>query len=239
MAIPWKAIEKEYITTNISQRQLAKKYGISVPALSNHATAEGWVQRKEEFALSVVSRMNAQNGGLASDKDGWFSIEIGSRKDEKARQKFLRYALAAKNIPEYDQTDPVQVKNRVDSYFEFCNTNDIPPSPAGMARWLKTTARRLEKWRDGEYRKVTHQPIIEEAYNKIHEDLTNRLQNGSINPASGIFLLKNWFGYKDQQDIKVEQKNPMGELQNIDDLRKRIENCIVVEPEELTPVEQD
>lgn len=229
MAIPWEEIEKEYVETNISQRKLAGKYGISIVALNSHATAGDWKKKKEEFTATVMARMNEPQTGLAPVNDGWFHVEITCKKDEKARQKFMKYALAAKNIPKYDTSDPVQVKNRVDSYFVFCNENDVPPSPPGLARWLKINSSTLSTWRDGDFRKSTHQDIIEEAFLKIHEDLANRLQNGSISPPSGIFLLKNWFGYKDQQDIKVEQKNPLGELQDPETLRKRIEGCIVVD----------
>ena len=35
-------------------------------------------------------------------------------------------------------------------------------------------------------------------------------QNGKINPASGIFILKNHFGYRDVQDLVLEPKQPHG-----------------------------
>ena len=37
------------------------------------------------------------------------------------------------------------------------------------------------------------------------------MMNGQINPASGIFLGKNHFGYKDVQDLVVQPKQPLGE----------------------------
>lgn len=35
------------------------------------------------------------------------------------------------------------------------------------------------------------------------------MQSGKINPASGIFIGKNMFGYKDTQDVVVTPNNPL------------------------------
>lgn len=59
--------------------------------------------------------------------------------------------------------------------------------------------------------------------------MVNRVQVGAISPPSGIFLLKNWFGYKDVQDVVVTPKNPLGELQNPEELRRRIEGTVIID----------
>ena len=53
--IDWKPIKTEYITTNIGQRALAKKYGISLTVLSNKSIAEGWVAERKKYADRCVS----------------------------------------------------------------------------------------------------------------------------------------------------------------------------------------
>ena len=42
----------------------------------------------------------------------------------------------------------------------------------------------------------------------------NMMQNGKINPVSGIFLGKNNFGYQDKQEY-VLTPNQMGEIQDV------------------------
>ena len=44
----WDAIKQEYISTNISQRELAEKYGVSVSSLGKRCASEGWSQNKEQ-----------------------------------------------------------------------------------------------------------------------------------------------------------------------------------------------
>lgn len=52
----WKAIKTEYITTGISLRELAKKHGIGMSAVSNHSKAEGWVAQREKHQNKCVAR---------------------------------------------------------------------------------------------------------------------------------------------------------------------------------------
>lgn len=232
MAKPWAEIENEYITTSIGQRALAEKYGVSVPALNMHSKAGNWVQKRAAFVNGTLESLEEKDVEILPG-DGYFILELPpDAEDMKPRQRYQLYSSLVKKIPKIDKTDPIQVKNRITSYFDCCNKNDIAPSPPDLARWLKTTTDQLRRWRTGEYRKDTHQQLIEDAWTKLEADLVNRIQVGAISPPSGIFLLKNWMGYKDVQDVVVTPKNPLGELQNPEELRKRIEGCVVVEQEE-------
>ena len=43
--------------------------------------------------------------------------------------------------------------------------------------------------------------------------MVDYMQNGRINPVSGIFLMKNNFGYQDKQEVVVTPKNPLGDAE--------------------------
>lgn len=51
----WKKIKTEYITGNISYRDLAKKYNVHFRTISNKARAEGWVELKRKKADETVT----------------------------------------------------------------------------------------------------------------------------------------------------------------------------------------
>lgn len=225
MAIPWEEIEREYVTTTIGQRELAEKYGVTLPSVNNHSTAGHWVAKREAYMQKKIYEEPEILPG-----EGYYCLELGEEaEDLKPRQKYQLYAQLAKKIPKLEKDDPIQVKNRIMSYFDFCSKNDIATSPPELAKWLKTTTGQLRRWRTGEFRKTTHMPLIEDAWTKMEADLVNRIQTGAINPASGIFLLKNWFNYKDVQDVVVTPKNPLGELQDKKALEERIMGTVVVE----------
>ena len=72
--VDWNAIRAEYIAGGISQRKLAKKYGIAVDTLLRRANREGWAAHREEVyneTATVVQQKTAEaaadNATLAQD----------------------------------------------------------------------------------------------------------------------------------------------------------------------------
>ena len=47
--IDWVKIRTEYVTTGISQRELANKYNLSLSGISKKAKAEDWVKKRESY----------------------------------------------------------------------------------------------------------------------------------------------------------------------------------------------
>lgn len=114
--------------------------------------------------------------------------------------KFLSHELAIRNMPEIDTSDPVQVKQRIDDYFQLCANNDIKPTVKGFLNSLRVAKSTLWEWKNGGFRAGTHQAIICEAYDVLEALWEHYMMNGKINPVSGIFLGKNNFGYQDRQE---------------------------------------
>ena len=114
--------------------------------------------------------------------------------------KFLSHALAVRDLPAIDTRDPVQVKQRIDDYFQLCVQHDIKPSVKGFLNALRVAKSTLWEWKQGNFRAGTHQQIICEAYDVLEALWEDYMMNGKINPVSGIFLGKNNFGYQDKQE---------------------------------------
>lgn len=123
--------------------------------------------------------------------------------------RYIRHALVAWNLPPIDISDPQQVQQRITDYFDYCEQNDRKPQLVGMANWLGVSRETLNTWKRGEYRSETHSYIIKKAVDVLEEIWADYMQNGKINPASGIFLGKNFFGYRDVQDVVVTPNNPL------------------------------
>lgn len=125
--------------------------------------------------------------------------------------RYLRYAMASWELPPIDISDPKQVENRIKEYFMYCVENDRKPNKIGLANWLGVDATTVNSWEREEYRALTHSPVIKKAVSLLHELWADYMQNGKVNPASGIFLGKNMFGYKDNQDITIRPDTPYGD----------------------------
>lgn len=122
--------------------------------------------------------------------------------------KFIRYAIASWNLPKIDISDPKQVEDRIGQYFQFCADNDRKPQIVGMCNWLGISRDTLNQWKNGDYRSTTHTDMIKRAVSVIEEMWADYMQAGKLNPATGIFLAKNWYGYKDVADVVVTPNNP-------------------------------
>lgn len=144
--------------------------------------------------------------------------------------RYLRFALASWNLPPINIEDPKQVEERIGMYFNHCMENDRKPQIVGMCNWLGISRDTLNKWENGVTRGATHSDIIKKACTFIEEMWADFMLNGKINPASGIFLSKNWFGYKDQTDVVVTPNNPLDGM-NADDAKKRLLEGIPEEEE--------
>ena len=176
----------------------------------------------EEQVKGIVQQRKPKNG-FEIQKD------FGAAPGENAR--FIRFALVAWDLPPIDISDPEQVKERIGMYFQHCAENDRKPQIVGMCNWLGISRQALNEWRNGEVRKNTHGDIIQKACAFIEEMWADYMLNGKINPASGIFLAKNWYGYKDVADVVVTPNDPMRDL-DAKEARQRIVDAIPVDDDE-------
>lgn len=132
--------------------------------------------------------------------------------------KYIMQSLKIANLPTIDLHDPVAVQERINEYFTIIAENGSKPTVAGLGNALNgMDRRRLWEIRTGSTSQGHNagadlpfevRDAIKRAY-KIMEDLwENYMQNGKINPVSGIFLGKNNFGYQDKQEMVITPNQP-------------------------------
>lgn len=154
---------------------------------------------------------------------------VGFKPGENAR--YIRNALASWGLPPIDISDPKQVEERIGMYFRHCAENDRRPQIVGMCNWLGISRQALNEWKNGESRNTTHGDIIKRAYDLMEEMWTDYMTNGKISPPTGIFLAKNWYGYKDIADVVVTPNNPLNGL-DADTARQRLVEAVPDEDDE-------
>lgn len=171
--------------------------------------------------VNTVRRRRGKNGKM--QKFGEENVEPGDN------ARYLRYAMVSMNLPPIDISDPKQVEQRINDYFCFCIQNDRKPNMVGMANWIGVDRDTVKTWKSGEYRGATHSAVIRKAVDILEELWIDYMQNGKINPASGIFLGKNMFGYRDVIDIAPTTANPLGDVKDQKQLESRIEGSVAVD----------
>ena len=123
--------------------------------------------------------------------------------------RYLRYAMASWDLPPIDISDPKQVEHRIVEYFTYCADNDRKPNIKGLGNWLGVSDETVRRWRIGDYRTETHCGVIKKAVDALQEMWWEYGQNGKCNPASWIFIGKNAFGMRDEQQVVITPNNPL------------------------------
>lgn len=143
--------------------------------------------------------------------------------------KYVMLGAKLFNLPSIDLHDPEQVNNRLNEFFTIHAEADMKPTVSGMGMALGLDRRRLWEIKTGNYgtqRGIEELPTltkdsIKKAYEYMEILWENYMQNGKINPVSGIFLGKNNFGYQDKQEMVLAPKNSNDSDYNAEDIKKR------------------
>lgn len=133
--------------------------------------------------------------------------------------KYLTHALKLADLPKFDTKNVELLKERIMQYFKICAEDDSKPSVAGLALAIGTDRRRIWEWAQCE--KSDRSDVIKKAYQILNLMMEDYMQNGKINPVSGIFLMKNNFGYADKQEVVLTPNNPLGEQKSNEELEER------------------
>lgn len=180
---------------------MAKKSGENLPAIS------------EDTAKEVVKRKGNNPTGIG----GFGDIEV----EPGDNTRYLRHTMSMWHLPVIDISDPKQVEERILWYFEKCSIDDMKPTVSGMALSLGIDRKTLYDWSRGNVRAITHSPVVKKAMDMLGALWEDYMQNGKINPVSGIFLGKNHFGYTDKQEIVIQPKNPLGEAEDPEAIKQK------------------
>ena len=144
--------------------------------------------------------------------------------------KYLAVGLKLFQLPNIDLNDPKQVEDRLNEYFQIHYEADLKPTVAGMGMALNGMDRRrlweikTDNLKGGvsEWKLPTATlDAIKKAYKYMEILWENYMQNGKINPVSGIFLGKNNFGYQDKTEYVVTPNTQNDSDYSTDDIRKR------------------
>ena len=143
--------------------------------------------------------------------------------------KYVLLGAKLFNLPPIDLKDPEQVNNRLGEFFQIHADADMKPTVSGMGMALGLDRRRLWEIKTGNYgtqKSLEELPTltkdsIKRAYEYMEILWENYMQNGKINPVSGIFLGKNNFGYQDKTEYVLTPNTHNDSDYSAEDIKKR------------------
>ena len=181
-------------------------------------------KNNDDIVKDVVEKAKKKpRGGNNFLTDAALNVEAGDN------TKYVLLGAKLFNLPPIDLKDPAQVNNRLNEFFQIHAEADMKPTVSGMGMALGLDRRRLWEIKTGNYyanKWMKELPTltvdsIKRAYEYMEILWENYMQNGKINPVSGIFLGKNNFGYQDKTEYVVTPNTHNDSDYNADDIRKR------------------
>ena len=143
---------------------------------------------------------------------------------------YLQQSLELMNLSTIDLHDPVAVQERLNEFFQIMAKYDTKPTVAGMAMALGMDRRTLWAIRNDQptggagYKSALPSEVanlIKKSYLLMENLWENYMQNGKINPVSGIFLGKNNFGYQDKTEYVLTPNTQQDNDYDPDSIRQR------------------
>ena len=178
-------------------------------------------KNNDDIVKDVVEKPKMKpRGGNNFLTDAALNVEAGDN------TKYVLLGARLFNLPPIDLKDPVQVNDRLNEFFQIHAGADMKPTVSGMGMALGLDRRRLWEIKAGVTDRNQDLPTltrdsIKKAYEYMEILWENYMQNGKINPVSGIFLGKNNFGYQDKTEYVVTPNVNNDSDYNADDIRKR------------------
>ena len=178
-------------------------------------------KKDDDVVKDVVEKTKKKpRGGNNFLTDAALNVEPGDN------TKYVLLGARLFNLPSIDLKDPAQVNERLNEFFTIHAEADMKPTVSGMGMALGLDRRRLWEIKTGVGDRNQDLPTstrdsIKRAYEYMEILWENYMQNGKINPVSGIFLGKNNFGYQDKTEYVVTPNINNDSDYNADDIRKR------------------
>lgn len=196
----------------------------------------------EQIADAVVKRGRGRPKGSTDTKPR----TPGKRPDRTVQTnpgdntKYINHSLRLAELPKCDMTNAESVGERIKRYFEIVAEDDMKPSVVGMALALGLDRKTLWSYRVGAVGKSDEvRDVLKKAVAVLDLQMNDYMQNGKINPVSGIFLMKNHFSYSDQQEVVITPKTPLGEETDAARLAEKYGESVVIDGEFTDPQKEE
>lgn len=161
--------------------------------------------REQDFLKATVS--NEINGSNVVPND---KVADNRRK--------IEHCVSLLKLPPCDTNDPAAVLVRSEEYLNMCASDGVKPTVSGFATAIKLTRTTVLNYLKG-VRKCNPDTleVIKMMYSTIQTYTESGTLDGSINAVAGIFVMRNNFGYSNDDNrnaltvAEEEEQKPTAE----------------------------
>lgn len=161
-----------------------------------------------EKALANRQRQEIKRKALTADDPFEASVLNAVDKDKRASNaNYIVHARRLTELPRIALSDPQEIHERVDFYFQLCVTDGVRPNLPGLASAFGLTRRGLtdalvDRRMSSECRQELGRGLA-----MIDNILASLALDGKINPVATIYFMNNWLGYRNASEVTTRTES--------------------------------
>lgn len=141
-------------------------------------------------------------------------LPADNAEEQKPYYEHRRY-LAKLGRTKADLSDAEEVEKRTEVYFALCEKHGVKPTMPGLALSLGVSMGEMA---------TCPTRVLMRSMQSIEDITVQMVEDGRIPQAPAIFLLKNWFGYKDVSETSVRIHHVATTTEEIEARYARVES---------------
>jgi DNA-binding XRE family transcriptional regulator len=164
----------------------------------NRLTQSGEVDKR-----AITNRENGRMSPVMRD-----ALDLGDADDNTRRIVFVT-TLAT--LPPIDTKDAGALEARLGEYLAICREQGMKAGNQAMCLALGVEVSTLISWSNGNAPTPSLVQFAKKARSICSSFRESYMQDGKVNPVTGIFWQKNYDGLKDQQEHVITPNNVLGD----------------------------
>lgn len=132
----------------------------------------------------------------------------------------VQHTLKIAALGKFNYRDPDLLLERLNTYYNICIEDDIKPTVASTALALGMSRSQYNEILHGSYKSISGEilDIFKLSYRMLTAQMEIFMQEGYINPVSGIFLMRNNMEYRNdvEMTVNVTANNDLQTMSNKD-----------------------
>lgn len=140
----------------------------------------------------------------------------------KSNARYIEFMMAIMPTEPLDPSDVPEMRRRFKHYLEQCQIFDMKIGNMNAYVAIGITRQMAFNWANNiRAYNPERAAFIQQVQDMCGGYREAMMQDGKINPVTGIFWQKNHDGLKDQQEVVTVQKSALGELPDMEKLQQK------------------
>jgi hypothetical protein len=135
--------------------------------------------------------------------------------------RYIAFIAELNSWPTVNNKDIPAMEQRLAEYLELCQKYGIKVGNQSCYFALNIDKDDVYNWTHGLSRSAEFGDFIKKVQKICAMYRENLMQDGQINPVTGIFWQKNYDGLKDQQEVVLTPNNPLGNQTDPEELKRK------------------